>query len=325
MRSSFVFFIIAIGIIASLNACKKSEATSPIVIERLEKSLFEAKSPEDLKKIFTAKPYLAQYFGANVQDTAFINQLYTNCNNPELQKFNAELQTEFGDISNLKSQFEEAFKEIKNNYPDFKAPRIETIVTGFMGNDIYVSDSVIVIGLDYFGGPKAKYRPQLYEYQLRRYQKEYIVPSILFFMADKFNKSDPADKTFLAEMVGYGKSFEFVKHALPNVADSLVIGYSQTQLDDVYASQKDVWAYFLDRKLLYQTREAEKQPFFSERPATVEISQECPGGIGRWVGWRIVSLYLKENKSVSLPDLMNNTNAKQIFEQSNYRGEPDEE
>ena len=75
MRSSFVFFIIAIGIIASLNACKKSEATSPIVIERLEKSLFEAKSPEDLKKIFAAKPYLAQYFSANVQDTAFINSM----------------------------------------------------------------------------------------------------------------------------------------------------------------------------------------------------------------------------------------------------------
>jgi hypothetical protein len=59
----------------------------------------------------------------------------------------------------------------------------------------------------------------------------------------------------------------------------------------------------------------------SERPATVEISQACPGGIGRWLGWRIVNNYLKKKPDTSLKALMENTNAQQIFEQSKYRGE----
>ena len=312
-------------LLIAFTSCKNRENTTPIIIERAEKILFEAKSTADLQKLISERPYLSQYFGVALQDSTFLGQLFSNISNPELQKFNTELQTQFGDMADLKTQFEEAFAVIKSNYPDFKSPKIITIVTGFSGNDLYVSDSVVVIGLDYFGGPKAKYRPQFYEYQLKRCQKEYIVPSVLFFMAEKFNKTDGEDKTLLANMVAYGKAFEFVKHIAPTTPDSVVLGYSQQQLDDVYTSQQDIWAYFLDRKLLYQSRDIEKQPFLDERPATVEISQECPGAIGRWVGWRIVSKYVKQNAGLSLKELMENTNARQIFEQSNYRGEPDEE
>lgn len=319
------WLLVCAAITMGMSSCKSTVETTPLVLERVEKLFFNAKSPNDLKTIISQKPYLSQYFGASLQDSTFLNHLYSNISNQELRAFNTNLESVFGDMLDLKAQFEEAFATIKDTYPTFKSPKIATVVTGFLGNDLYVSDSIIVIGLDYFGGPKAKYRPQLYEYQLKRYQKEYIVASVLFFLAEKHNKIDPQDKTFLADMVAYGKAFEFVKHVAPNTPDSLIIGYSQKQLDDVYASQQDIWAYFLSRKILYQSRDVEKQPFFSERPATIEISQECPGAIGRWVGWRIVNKYLRENSRVSLKELMENSNTRQIFEQSNYRGEPDEE
>ncbi len=37
------------------------------------------------------------------------------------------------------------------------------------------------------------------------------------------NKTDPADKTVLADMVAYGKSFYFAKRMLPCVADSVFV------------------------------------------------------------------------------------------------------
>ncbi len=322
MRFSKLLIVLSLG--AMLCSCK-TESEINVVIERDDKTLFEVKSMAELSDLLKSKPYLLAYFGVSLNDSALVSQLYTNIKNPQLQQFNAQLQTQFGDLSDIKTQFAEAFKNIKASFPGFKSPKIVTVVSGFLGGDLYISDSVIVIGLDYFGGPSAQYRPQVYEYQLRRYEKAYIVPSILFFIAERYNRAAPSDKTLLGEMVGYGKAFEFIKHVSPDIPDSLIIGYSQQQLDDVYASQQDVWAYFLDRKLLYQTREVEKMPFLNERPATVEISQECPGGVGRWLGWRIVSRYLKENPSISLTELMNNTDAQKIFEQSNYRGEPEEE
>ncbi len=307
-------------LIIVLGACQNRSENQKVEIVRLETELFATKSVKALSETIQNNSALRLYFG---NDSTVAPQLFQNINNGDLQQFNKDLQTQFGDMTDLKAQLSEALSNIKHEYPDFKAPKIATVVSGFLGSDLYLSDSLVVIGLDYFGGPMAKFRPQFYDYQLRRYQREYIVPSILFFLSEKFNKSTTTDKTLLADMIWYGKSFEFVKQTLPQTSDSLIIGYSEQQLADVYESQSDIWAYFIDRKALYQTTDTEKQRFTSERPATVEISQACPGGIGRWLGWRIVGEYLKKNADISLKELMDNSNAQQIFEQSKYRGEKD--
>jgi hypothetical protein len=324
MKRYTIIFLLSVGSIFS--ACEKKVEDTPIEILRLENQLFTVKSKTELSGLLQKSNVLRNYFSINnSSDSSLVSQLYSNVGNVELQQFNTELQTQFGDLTDIKAQLSEAFQNIKNEYPDFKLPKIATVVSGFLGNDLYLSDSLVVIGLDYFAGPKAKYRPQLYDYQLRRYQREYIVPSIVFFLSEKYNKSNVTDKTLLADMIWYGKGFEFVKHALPQVADSLVVGYSEQQLADVYESQTDIWAYFIERRALYQTQDNEKQRFISERPATVEISQACPGGIGRWLGWRIVNEYLNKNLKTTLKELMENTNAQQILEQSKYRGEKDTE
>ena len=322
----FVFATLFSALLLFLWSCNQQTEKIPVLAQRLETEIFAAKSPADLSKLLIKYPFLKEYLGLakDAPDSLIVNQLYANVSNQTLQKFEQEIQTKFGNCSAIETQLSAAFGQIKSYYPDFKAPKIYTAITGFLGSDLYVTDSLIVIGLDYFGGPKATYRPQLYDYQLRRYQPEYIVPAILFFMAKTYNKFDPADQTLLSEMIWYGKSYEFVKHAAPETPDSLVIGYSQTQLDDVYQSQQDVWAYFLDRKVLYETNEGEKQRFLAERPATVEISQFCPGGVARWVGWRVVSKYLQENPSVKFVDLMNNPNARQLFEAAKYKGQKEE-
>jgi hypothetical protein len=327
MKSAFYPALVLILACLAFTACKDQSQEVPVTIRRLETELFAAKSPADLDVLLQKNPFLRDYFGIpkGAPDSLITNQLYRNITNPDLQQFGQELQTQFGDLATFQTQIQQAFGEIKAAYPDFKTPKIVTTITGFMGSDLYVSDSVIVIGLDYFGGPKAKYRPQLFDYQLRRYQQEYIVPAILFFISQKYNKVPSEDQTLLADMIWYGKGFEFVKHVSPQTPDSLIIGYSQTQLDDVYASQQDIWAYFLDRKLLYQTRDAEKERFIGQRPATVEISQYCPGAIGRWVGWRIVSRYLQEKPDIQLPELMATTNVRQILEESKYKGQKEEE
>ena len=327
MKSAVCSALVILSFCFVFLGCKDRSQEIPVIVRRLEKELFTAKSPADLAALLQKNPYLRAYFGIpkDAPDSIITGQLYSNISNPDLKQFNEELQTQFGELTALKTQLQQAFGQIKAAYPNFKTPQIATVVTGFMGSDLYVSDSVIVIGLDYFGGPKAKYRPQLHDYQLRRYQQEYIVPAILFFISQKYNKVPANDQTFLADMVWYGKGFEFVKHVSPDTPDSLIIGYSQAQLDDVYASQQDIWAYFLDRQLLYQTREAEKERFIGERPATVEISQYCPGGIGRWVGWRIINRYLMEKPNTTLVELMANTNVRQLLEDSKYKGQQEEE
>ena len=309
-----------------LDSCTKPE---PVLLERLDQVLFASKSPADVQAFLAGHRAEAElYFNATdpASDTALIAELTARIKNPELQVLYQQTQTEFGNADQLTSQLSEAFANIKRDFPAFKQPRVATFITGFMGPDLVVTDSLILIGIDYFAGPSAKYRPrgeEFPQYILRRYAQPYIVPTIVRLVSERFNEQNQADLSLLADMVYNGKSLVFTRTMLPNVPDSLIIGYSDRQLTETFNAQELVWAHFIDNQLLYQANADVKKRYMGERPFTAEIGNRCPGRIGDWLGWRIVSHYYDEKK-VSISDLMKNTDARQLFQESGYKGQKDD-
>ncbi len=196
-----------------------------------------------------------------------------------------------------KGNSDEAFTNIKAYYPDFKAPKVKTVVSGLMENDLLVTDSLIVISLDFFLGPDARFRPQVYDYQLRKFEPEDIVPScmLIYGIDERFNKTNLSDKTVLADMIAYGKSFYFAKHVNPCVADSTLLWYTAEEIDGARKYQELIWARFIQDKVLYSTSGEEKRNYLGERPVTIQVGEKCPGRIGQWVGWQIVKAYMKSH------------------------------
>lgn len=334
MQKSSVLLVL-MGLLAACNSTKKSEAqlgnealpTVNISIERLEQRLFACKTPADIKSLLDSNATLRQvYFPAQAfgSTEALANDLARLTNDKNLREFYEQGQQMYGNLSEIQTALAGALAHVKAYNPKAKVPRIYTMFTGFMGNDLFVSDSLIVIGLEYFMGAKAKYRPQVYDYQLRRYQQPYIVPQIMVLYAAQYNETNYADQTLLAEMLYFGKSFEFAKQMMPTAADSLILPYSTVQLTETAQAQDLVWAHFIDNQLLYKTDHFTKGKYSGESPSTPVIGPRCPGGIGRWLGWRIVRKYLQQNPDVGLKALMQNKNAQQILEQSKYRGQVEE-
>jgi hypothetical protein len=248
-----------------------------------------------------------------------VNYLNGFINNPASEVLKQEVNSVFEDMSELRHELEMAFKHLVYYYPDIQIPKVYTAVTGFAGNDLLVSDSVIIIGLDYYLGEEATYRPlEFPRYILKRYQPEYIVPSVVLLMSSSINNTEVEDKTMLAEMIYYGKAYYFTKQILPLVPDSLLIGYSSQEVLDVEENQETIWAHFVEKQLLYESNHFVKKKYMDERPKTLEIGNKCPGRIGEWLGWQMVTEYM-EQQQVSLPQLMITSDARQIFMQSNYK------
>ncbi len=296
--------------------------------ERLEERLFKASSEAEVLHILNGHQLIERgYFPDMYEESGVIaRQLFNTLRNEDLRRFGRQLDSAFADFPRTVLQpLEDAFKRIRYYYPDFQPPKIVTVVSGFMGSDLLVTDSLVVIGLDYFGGPHALYRPQVHDYQLKRYNKENIVPAVLFFLSERYNKSDPSDKTLLADMIWFGKGFEFVKQVAPEVPDSLILTFPERDLVRTYNSQTDIWGFFTENKLLYESNEQKKQKYVGERPATPEIGEGVPGGIGRWLGWRIVSRYMAENRKATLPELMAMVSAQQVLQGAAYKGQVDDD
>lgn len=316
------FFIIILTILGCQRNNEESSVPKiDVKIERFDKKLMATTTKKELLDLLKSNEgYLRQFYRVYPDDSAFIEHLYTVVHHPETQKLHQEVVTTFGDLHDIENELGSAFAKIKAQFPDFTPPKVVATFTG-LENDIYVSDSVVYIALEAFLGPKASYRPQQPDYILYRYQKPFIVPTVVRFISDKYNKMAQDDGTLLSDMIYFGKAFEFTKEMLPKGSDSLIIAYPDSVMRQAWNAQDLVWAYFIDKSLLYEKQPKIKEKYIGERPKVFEIGPNCPGRIGQWVGWRIVQRYLKENPSVTLKELMDNGNAQDIFIKSKYRGQ----
>jgi gliding motility-associated lipoprotein GldB len=290
-------------------------------IQRLDHQLFSLKSKEDIQSFLNKNPVFADYFVFKKDyehDSILINQLHKLINDPYMDTLYNETQLIFQDIEFLKSDFERAFKNIKYYYPDFQPPVIQTVITGF-GNDLYVSDTLVIVGLDFFLGEDSKYKPTtIPQYILKRYSNKSIVSSVVLLMSDKFNKTNLSDNTMLAEMLYYGKAYYFTKRMIPCIADSLLVGYSSDEIKGAHSNSATIWAHFIENQLLYETNHFQKQKYLAERPKTLDIGSDCPGRIGTWLGYEIVKKFNKETK-INFLDLMKEANIQRILTQSKYK------
>lgn len=294
-----------------------------ITLTSLSDSLAAVGSKKELVKILDNHKALREVFFKRQQypnDSAFINELYKRFTHKSFDTLALEVKRVFGDEQKLKEEFTQAFKYFKYYYPAITVPRIETVVSGF-DTDMYVSDSLIIVGLDYFLGTGAKYRPNMYEYMLRQYNPENIVPStmLIYGIDPRINHIDEGNKTALADMVAYGKAFYFAKHMTPCTPDSVLIWYTPEEMKGAWKNQDLIWARIIEDKLLYSTSHMLKQRYLGDRPKTVEVGTECPGRIAQWVGWQIIKSYMKEHPDRKLPDLMQSGNPDKLFEESKYK------
>jgi hypothetical protein len=295
-----------------------------LAFHSLEDSLPVISRKDELVRFMTVHPDTRDIFfnrGAYPSDSTFINRLYERFSNPYIDTLLQETHKVFGNGDTLRQQFQQAYTHLKYYYPEYNPPQIQTLISG-LESDLFVTDAAIYVGLDYFLGSGARFRPNdMFEYMLRRYTKDFIVPSVMLLTGidGRFNKTNPEDHTVLAEMIAYGKAFYFAKRMLPCASDSLLIGYSSDEMEGSLKFENLIWSRFVQDQVLYSTSHLVKQKFLAERPKTIEVGEECPGRIAQWVGWRIVKQYMLTHPDVSLPELMNNSDAQLIFKESGYK------
>jgi hypothetical protein len=331
MRKIFLLSLVAFTLFhckTDKEKCAFQPETSAIKIdlqfESLEDSITSFTSKQQLVDFFgrhTAMRNVFFNYGAYPNDSVFINQLYHRFQNPSFDTVLMETKKIFGDGSELKKEFTQAFTNLKFYYPQIPLPKIQTVITG-MESDLFVSDTLVIVGLDYFLGPGATYRPNMYEYMLRRYTKEFVVPStmLLYGIDNRINEVSAEDKSVLADMIAYGKAYYFAKRMLPCVPDSVFIGYTSKEINGARENQDIIWKHLVDKEVFYKMDKQTKQKYIEERPQTIDIGDQCPGRIGVWVGWQIVKEYSKQNgEAKALTKLMKQSNAQEIFKEAKYR------
>ena len=231
-----------------------------------------------------------------------------------------EVKTEFADFEKETADIELLFKYIKYYFPKYQVPRIITVTNDVdYNNRIILADSLLLIGLDNYLGPEHKYYNGLQNYIAQDMNRDFMVSNIASAFANKV-VSRPKERTFLAQIIYYGKILYLKDKLMPFHTDGQKITYSQDQLVWARANEEPMWRHFIENELLYGTDIKLSQRFLDPAPFSkfgLELDNESPGQLGRYLGWQIVRSFMDKNQ-VSLQQLLN-LSAEDIFKKSNYK------
>ncbi|MBS7564308.1 gliding motility lipoprotein GldB [Mucilaginibacter sp. Bleaf8] len=235
-----------------------------------------------------------------------------------------EVDLVFPNLEKQEAELTDAFKHIKYYYPQKQLPKVYAYVSGFqaqtsIGNDYFA------VGLDLFLGAGNKFYPALINtfphYISRRFTPDNITPRVVEGIAreDMFREREK-DKSLLAKMVYEGKIMYFMDQVLPDAPDTLKIGYTGKQLEWCQHFEKNVWGYFLEENLLYETDYQKIQKYLNEAPFTPGLGEnnESAPKLAIWTGWQIVRTYMQNHTNVTLQQLMNMNDAQQLLNESGY-------
>lgn len=313
-KSFYVVILFAFVFLGCENNDRIAEEVNKIVLDlrvlRFDKEFSNA-SANDIPKLRTEYPYL---FPA--PDSVWIAKLQDSLQ-IELRQ---EVTAEFDDFENETADIELLFKYIKYYFPNYKVPKIISVT-----NDveyqyrIILADSLLFIALDNYLGPEHKYYSGLQNYIAQDMNRDFIVSDIANAFANKIVPR-PDGRTFLSRIIYYGKMLYLKDRIMPFHSDDRKINYSEDELAWAQANEEPMWRYFIEQELLYSTDTKLSLRFLDPAPFSkfgLELDNESPGRIGRYVGWQIVRSFMDKN-DVSLQQLMN-LSAEDIFKKSNYK------
>ena len=224
------------------------------------------------------------------------------------------------DTIQLRKNLEFAFRHYKYYFPEKEIPIVYTCISG-LNQSVVTAEKLIGISLDKYLGTNSRFYKQLGlpVYKRRNMHPEKIVPDAMYAWAvTEWPKSDNANN-LLSQMIHEGKMLYFMDAMLPEISDTLKIGFTKKQLDYCRKNEASMWTFMAEQKLLFSTDRMSIKRFIDDGPYTTPFTDQSPARTGAWLGWQIVRSYMNQNKDVELADLINNADFQMILNQSGYR------
>lgn len=243
-----------------------------------------------------------QFFPKQYHDSIWLQKIEDTLQ----QQLNEEVAKAFPDNELLEEELSSLFQHIKYYFPEFKAPTVAT-VTSFVDydNQVILADTLLVIALDTYLGEKHPFYESISGYIAKNLTPSQIMPDVASAYAEQLIAA-PRERSLLAPMIYFGKELYLKDLWMPDATDAQKIGYTEEEMQWVKENEAEMWRYFIEKELLYDTDPKLAARFIYPAPFSkfyLEIDNDSPGMVGRYLGWQIVRTYMERN-DVSVKQLM---------------------
>lgn len=274
---------------------------------------FSKATPDQLPVL---KQQYPQFFPRQYNDSIWLARM-----SDTLQlALNNAVQAEFPDNTKIEDQLYPLFQHLEYYFPEFESPQIVTVISDVdYRNKVIASDSLLIIGLDNYLGVDHPLYEGVKRYVVKTLKPSQIGPDVVKTYSRQLI-AIPKNRDFLAQIVYFGKELYLKDILLPELSDAEKLGYTEAEYQWALENESDIWRYFVEKEILYSTDPRLPGRFINAAPFSkfyLEIDNESPGQIGRFIGWQIVRAYMNNNDT-DINSLLSE-NASTIFSLSKYK------
>ena len=342
----FLFFFVVVCLFGqscdnSQEVKRRAPDVSDIDVEaeivRFDRALFDLDTlniGQGLIELEQNYPEFSQlYFGPQLtgfkkpDKDSFQNTVANFLKDPNIQKLQGDIENTFGDLNAVSKDLTQAVKYLKYYFPDFKTPVFYTLNSEYGFQSFIFNEKNrdgIGIGLDMFLGKSLDYKsidprnPSFSDYLVASYNEDYIVRKSMAVVAQELLGDRPG-KRFIDQMIYNGKKLYLLEHLLPSSHDTIITEFSQAQLNWLNSNQMEIWSFFLDKNIMYETNFFEINKYLNPSPHSPGMPKEAPGNSANFMGLQIVKSFMKQNPEMNLQELIAFRDAQKLLELAKFK------
>ena len=134
-----------------------------------------------------------------------------------------------------------------------------------------------------------------------------------------FNKRSEPELVY--QMIEAGKRQYMLETISLHTPDTLLWDYSSVQLKAVQEQESAIWQYLVEQKMLLSKERIDALNTLGDAEKNSLLGAPLPGNIGKYIGYKMVSAYMKKQRKSTYDDLekLAETPASVIYAEAGYQ------
>lgn len=339
---SYLFLLLIVSIYSCSVESKVEDApvvshidVNDIRFQRFDQDLADISSENaraDLEFLLNKYPnlsklYFEQILGFPVDSDSLSNyvQLFLGAQN--ISRLQDTIRYIYPEMEKQDSDLGQACQYLKYYFPEYKLPSFYTFQSEFGYQTIIFDDGDsdgVGIGLDFFLGEDFAYKnidpknPSFSEYLVRAYNKDHIVKKAIEIIVEDIVGPNRGSR-FIDQMIHNGKKLYLMEKFLPHLHDTISLEFSKKDFDWLIANDREIWSFFIDNNLLYETNQSKIMKYLNPAPHSPGMPVQAPGRTASYIGLQIVKAFAERSPDISIQELVQYPDAQKLMEISKYK------
>jgi gliding motility-associated lipoprotein GldB len=224
------------------------------------------------------------------------------------------------DYDIMERQLEDVMRHVVYYFPEFEPTPVVTVLSDVnYRQKVIPTSNQFLISIDTYLGKDHELYIGINKYQRENLNIEQLPADAALAYARLF-LPPVMERSLLDNMVYHGKLHYMQELFAPKSLGDQLFNYTPEKYAFTVENESQMWRYFIDNELLYDTDSRLMSRFILPAPFSkfgLEVDQQTPGGVGRYIGYRMVKSFM-ENNQVDL-EAMIDLNAEEIFKRSKYK------